>query len=428
MLVAILLVSFFALMLIGTPIAICLGVSSVVTMLVQGAGRPVDIVMAAFPRLVLASTSKFVLLAIPFFILAGNIMSTSGISKRLIDLAEACVGHIKGGVAIACVLATSFFAAMCGSGAAIVAALGLIMIPALIKAGYSVAFAAALMAAGGAAGLVLPPSITFIIYGSIADTSIGTLFIAGILPGLLMSAALLITALLIGRKYDLKVLPKATLKQRWKAFKDAFFGLLIPFIILGGIYGGVFTPTEAAAVAVAAGLFIGMFIYKTIKFKDLPKILIDSASTTAVIMIIIAAASLFTYMLTLARIDIAMGQALTNLVGGNVILFLLIVNIILLVAGCFLDATSALFIFTPLFLPVATELGINPVHFGVIMVVNLAISLVTPPAGVDLFVAAGIAKVDVKPIVKAVMPLIVALIIVLMLITYIPAISLLLVR
>lgn len=427
MLIAVLFISFAVLLLIGTPIAVCLGCSSVLTMLVQGAGKPIDAVMAALPRIVSASTSKFVLLAIPFFILGGNIMEKTGISKKLIDLAEACVGHIKGGVAIVCVLVSCFFAAISGSGPATVAALGLIMIPAMIKAGYNPAFSAALMATGGAIGVIIPPSITFVVYGSIADTSIGTLFISGILPGLLMGAVLIVVALLVGRKYDLKTTPKASGKERWKAFKDAFWGLLMPVIILGGIYGGVFTPTEAAAVSAVYGLIVGMFIYKTVKIKELYQILIDSASTTATVMFITAAASLFAYILTRARIDVAISDSLISMTDGNVILFFLIVNIILLIAGCFLDSTSALFIFTPLFVPVATALGIDLVHFGTVMVVNLAIGLVTPPVGVNLYVACGIAKIDLKTISKAVIPLVAAAIIVLLLVTYIPAISLALV-
>lgn len=427
MLVAVLFISFAALLLIGTPIAVCLGSSSLITMLVQGAGKPLDAVMAALPRIVSASTSKFVLLAIPFFILGGNIMEKTGISKKLIDLAEACVGHIKGGVAMVCVLVSCFFAAISGSGPATVAALGLIMIPAMIKAGYNPAFSAALMATGGAIGVIIPPSITFVVYGSIADTSIGTLFISGILPGLLMGAALILVALLMGRKYDLKTMPKATGKERWQAFKDAFWGLLMPVIILGGIYGGIFTPTEAAAVSAVYGLVVGLFIYKTVKIKELYRILIDSASTTATVMFITAAASLFAYILTRARIDVAISTSLISFTEGNVILFFLIVNILLLIAGCFLDSTSALYIFTPLFVPVAMALGIDLVHFGTVMVVNLAIGLVTPPVGVNLYVACGIAKIDLKTISKAVIPLVVAAVIVLLLVTYIPAISLALV-
>lgn len=423
MLMYILFFSFAALLLIGAPIAICLGSSSVITMLVQGGEKPIEAVMAALPRIVSASTSKFVLLAIPFFILGGNIMEKAGISRKLIELAEACVGHIRGGMAIVCVLVSCFFAAISGSGPATVAALGLIMIPALINAGYSAPFSAALMAAGGAIGVIIPPSITYVVYGSISDTSIGTLFISGIGPGLLMGLALMLTALWIGRNSDLKVLPKATNEKRFAAFKDAFWGLLMPVIILGGIYGGVFTPTEAAAVSAVYGLFVGIVIYKTVRGKELYSIFVNSASITATVMFITAAASLFAYILTRARIDVAISMGLNDITGGNFIIFLLIVNVVLLLAGCFLDSTSALFIFTPLFAPVAEAMGINMIHFGTIMVVNLAIGLVTPPVGVNLYVACGIADIHLKTISRAVIPLILSSLIVLLLVTYIPSIS-----
>lgn len=422
---AILFTIFAILLLIGAPIAVCLGVSSVAAMLVQGAGRPVVTIMSSLPQLFAASTSKFVLLAIPFFILAGNIMERAQISRKLIRLAETCVGHTKGGLAIVCVVVACFFAAISGSGPATVAALGLVLIPGMIRSGYSPAFSAALMGCAGAIGVIIPPSITFVVFGSIADTSIGDLFKAGLVPGLIMGTALILAALLVGRKTELKSLPKASGKERWDAFKDAFWGLLMPVIILGGIYGGIFTPTEAAAVAVVYGLVVGLFLYKTIKVKDLYDLIIDSASTTATVMFITAAASLFAYVLTRARLDVAISDGLVSISGGSSFVFFLIVNVILLIAGCFLDSTSALYIFTPLFVPVAQALGINMIHLGVVMIVNLAIGLFTPPVGVNLYVACGVAKVDLKQISKAVVPLLIAALIVLLIITYIPHISLL---
>lgn len=425
MVAAILFISFAVLLLMGAPIAVCLGTSSVVAMIAQGAGRPLDTVMSSLPMIVSASTSKFVLLAIPFFILAGNIMEKAGISEKLIKLAEACVGHIRGGLAIVCVIVSCFFAAISGSGPATVAALGVIVVPAMIKSGYKPAFSAALMAAAGAIGVIIPPSITFVVYGSIADTSIGELFIAGLVPGLLMGAALMVVALVVGRRSDLKTLPKAGKKERWLAFKDAFWGLMMPVIILGGIYGGIFTPTEAAAVSVVYGLFVGIFVYKKIRLKEFYAILLDTTSTTATVMFITAAASLFAYVLTRARLDVAISSALQSATGGNVIVFFIIVNIILLIAGCFLDSTSALYIFTPLFVPVAQALGVDLIHLGVVMIVNLAIGLFTPPVGVNLYVACGVGNVNLKQISKAVVSLILAALIVLLLVTYIPKISLL---
>lgn len=416
---------FVLLLVLGAPIAICLGMSSVAAILVQGAGKPLDAIMSVLPRLCSSASSKFVLLAIPFFILSGNVMEKAGISGRLINLAEKCLGHIKGGMAIVCVVVSCFFAAISGSGPATVAALGLIMIPALVKAGYPAAFSCALMAAGGAIGVVIPPSITFVVYGSIADASITSLFMAGMIPGLLMGVGLIAAALLLGRRLDLKVMPKASKKERWQAFKDAFWGLLMPVIILGGIYGGIFTPTEAAAVSVFYGLIVGIFIYREIDFKKTIDILIDSCSTTATVMFITMGATLFAYVLTRARLDLAIKGFMLNVTGGNVILFFLIVNIVLLIAGCFLDSTSALYIFTPLFAPVALELGIHPIHLGVVMIVNLAIGLFTPPVGVNLYVACGIGSIKIEEISKGIIPCLIAELLILLLVTYIPGISLL---
>lgn len=283
------------------------------------------------------------------------------------------------------------------------------------------------MAAGGAIGVVIPPSITFVVYGSIADASITDLFKAGVIPGLLMGAGLIVAALVVGRKMDLKVLPKATGKERWKAFKDAFWGLLMPVIILGGIYGSIFTPTEAAAVSVFYGLIVGIFVYREIDLKKIKDILIDSCSTTATVMFITMGATLFGYVLTRARLDLAIEGFMMNVTGGSSIIFFIIVNIVLLIAGCFLDSTSALYIFTPLFAPVALQLGIDPIHLGTVMIVNLAVGLFTPPVGVNLYVACGIGKIKIEEITKGIVPCLVAELVVLLLVTYIPALSTMLV-
>lgn len=423
---AVLLIVFVALLAFGAPIAVCLGLSSVAAILVQGAGKPIAAVMSVLPRICAASSSKFVLLAIPFFIIAGNVMEKAGISGRLINLAEKCLGHIKGGMAAVCIVVSMFFAAISGSGPATVAALGLIMIPALVKAGYPAYFSCALMAAGGAIGVVIPPSITFVVYGSIADASITNLFRSGLLPGILMGVAMIAVALIFGARLDLKVLPKATGKERWIAFKEAFPGLLMPIIILGGIYGGIFTPTEAAAVAVFYGLAVGFFIYKDLDLKKTIDILVDSCSTTATVMFITMGASLFAYVLTRARLDLAIKAFMLTVTGGSPVIFFIIVNVVLLIAGCFLDSTSALNIFTPLFAPVALQMGINPIHLGTVMIFNLAIGLFTPPVGVNLYVACGIGKTKIEEITRGIIPLVLAEIIMLLVITYIPGISLLL--
>lgn len=416
----ILFASFLVLLLMNVPIAITLGLSSLVALLAEG----IDPIIV--PMNVYASTSKFVLLAIPFFILGGNIMERVGISRRLINLAEKFVGHLKGGMAMVCVLVACFFAAISGSGPATVAALGMIIIPAMIKTGYSPEFSSALMASSGAIGVIIPPSITFVVYGSIAGASIGTLFIAGVIPGILVGLGLVIVALVIGRKLNLKTSKKANWKERLIALKDAFWGLMMPVIILGGIYGGIFTPTEAAAVSAVYGLFVGLFVYRSINVKELYQILVDSTSQTAVVMLITATASLFAWVITVSGIGSAISSLFINVSRGSTVIFFIIVNVILLIAGMFLDSTSALYIFTPLFLPVAKVLGVDLIHLGVVMIVNLAIGLVTPPVGVNLYVACGIGKINLAKISRAALPLLAVSLLILLAITYIPKISLLL--
>ena len=412
--------TFFIFLLLNTPIAVSLGMSSILAMLYAGDK------MSVIPTNLFSGMAKFLLLAIPFFVLSGNVMAESGISKRLVSFIDDCIGHVRGGIAIVCVVVAMFFGAISGSGPATVAALGIILIPAMInQGGFSAPFASSLMASASSIAIVIPPSIAFVVYASITGVSVGEMFMAGIVPGIMMGLALIAIVIIeVHKKGIVASRERATWGHRAKSFGSAFWGLMVPVIILGGIYGGIFTPTEAAAVSAVYGLFVGLFVYKTLKLKDLKKILIDSASTTAVVMLITAAASLFAYVLTRARIDVAISSALEGFAGGNTVVFLIIVNICLLIAGCFLDSTSALYIFTPLFLPVAQALGMNLVHFGTIMIVNLAIGLVTPPVGVNLYVACGIANVDLKGISKAVIPLIIAALIVLLLVTYIPTISL----
>ena len=405
---------FAILLLFNVPIAISLGASSAVALFAGGMSQNM------IPSNIFAATSKFVLLAIPFFILAGNIMDKAGISGKLIDLAQAMVGHKKGGLAMVCIIVSCFFAAISGSGPATVAALGMVVIPAMVKVGYKPAFAAALMATGGAIGVVIPPSITFVVYGAISNASIAALFMSGIVPGIMMGAALIGVAIWVTRKQDLEVLPKTNGKQKMKAFKDAFWGLMMPVIILGGIYGGIFTPTEAAAVSAVYGLVVGIFVYRSVGVKKFYQILVDTATQTGVIMFIIATASLFAWVITIDGIANKLIGLLGMIAGGNVIIYFIILNIVFLMAGCVLDATSAFYILTPIFLPVAIQMGIDPVHLGTVMVVNLAIGLVTPPVGVNLFVACGIGKITLKDISKEVLPFVIACLVVLMLVTYVP--------
>ncbi|MCB5711177.1 TRAP transporter large permease [Lactonifactor longoviformis] len=409
--------SFFVLLLLNVPIGLSLGVSSILTLLYEN--LPVSMVSSNL----YSSTSKFVLLAIPFFILGGNIMEKSGISQRLIDFCRTLVGHKKSGMAMVCVIVACFFAAISGSGPATVAALGMIIIPAMTRVGYNKASSTALMSTAGAIGIIIPPSITFVIYGSITGNSVGSLFASGIVPGILMGVMLVIAMVWVSRKEELKLLPKATGKEKWTAFKDAFWGLLMPVIILGGIYGGIFTPTEAAAVSAVYGLIVGLFIYKSITLKDIKRLLADSVSQTAVVMFIVGTASLFAWVLTVTGLAASASNMLIQVSGGNKYIFLLIINVILLIAGCFIDANSASYILVPILYPVAISLGIDGVHLGCIMVMNMAIGLITPPVGVNLYVGCGIANVSLKEISKAVLPFVAASIVALLLTTYIPVLS-----
>ena len=419
MISAVLFISFFIFLILGVPIALCLGLSSVCAILYSGTS------LTIVATNMYSGISKFLLLAIPFFVLSGNIMAKAGISRRLIDFVDTCVGHKKGGIAIVCVIVSCFFGAISGSGPATVAALGAVLIPAMVEqGGFSAPFSTALMATSSSVAIVIPPSIAFVVYASITGVSIADMFMAGIVPGILMGVALVIVVLLEANKHDIKPSrKKATAKERWSTFKDAFWGFLMPVIILGGIYGGIFTPTEAAAVAAFYGLLVGFFIYKTLKLQDLMTILKDSVSQTAVVMFIVGTASLFSWVLTVTGVASAASNSLITMVGGNKILFLLVVNIILLIAGCFIDANSAMYIILPILYPVATALGIDPVHLGAIMVLNMAIGLVTPPVGINLYTGCGIANISLKEISKAVLPFVFASLLVLILVTYVPAVS-----
>lgn len=409
--------SFFLMLAMNVPIAFSLGVSSIFTIMYMK--LPFTMIAANL----YAAPSKFVLLAIPFFILAGNVMEKSNISVKLINFAEAMVGHKRNGMAMVCVIVACFFAAISGSGPATVAALGVILIPAMVNRGYSGGTSSALVSISGAIGIIIPPSITFVVYASVTGLSVSKLFASGILPGILMAVALYLSVKFTTRHDELVVSEKASAKERWVAFKEAFWGLMMPVIILGGIYGGFFTPTEAAAVAAVYGFIVGFFIYKSMTAKDAWNVIKQSLRQTGSTLIIICGAALFAWVLQVSGIAGKASAGLLNLAHGSKIIYLIMINIILLIAGMFIDANSALYIIVPVIYPVAQQLGVDPIHLGAIIVLNMAIGLVTPPVGINLYVGASVGQVETKSVIKAIWPMVGFAIIALLLVTYIPGIS-----
>ncbi len=407
----------FICILIGVPIAVSLGLSSLVAILLFGKDSLASLSLKLFD-----TSEHYTLMAIPFFILGGALMSTGGVAKRLVRFAVACVGHIRGGLAISAVLACTFFAAVSGSSPATVVAVGSIMIAGMVSAGYTKEFAAGVMCNAGTLGILMPPSIVMVVYCAVTEQSVGRLFLAGIIPALLLSASLMLAIYIRARMINLPAQPKASTKELIDSAKDAIWGFLLLFIIMGGIYGGVFTPTEAAAVAAVYAVLVSLFIYKDITFKNLPHVFIDASKTTVMLMFIIANAILFAHILTTERIPQLITEQITSM-GLSPIVFLIIVNLILLVAGNFMEPTAILLILAPIFFPIAVALGIDPIHLGIIMVVNMEIGMITPPVGLNLFVTSGITGMSLLSVVKAAFPWLSVLLVFLVVITYFPKIS-----
>jgi len=409
---------FGILLLAGVPIGTSLGIASIFAIWHYAYGIEV-----VGPN-IYSAIAKFPLLAIPFFVTAGVTMQESGIAEKIIRLAKLLIGNIYGGLAIVGVVVATFWGAVSGSGPATTAALGVILIPALIASGYSKGFSAGVISTASGLAIIIPPSIAFIIYGVITSVSIGALFIGGIIPGLVTSSLLIITTYLISRKKGWRGgVEKRSISEIVSAFKDSLLGLLAPLVILGGIYGGVFTPTEAAVVAVVYSWFIGAVVYRTITFKKFIKILRDSAETSAVVMFVVAFATLFSWVeQTAGLIDHAVAAIMGFSVNPIVILFL--INIMLLIAGMFLDAISIYYVFLPIFMPIMQHFKWDPLWFGVVMTINLAIGQVTPPVAVNAYVAANIAKVSLEDIAKEALPLILAAILALIIAMLFPQLSL----
>jgi len=407
----------FICILIGVPIAVSSGLSSLVAILLFGKASLASLSLKLFD-----TSEHYTLMAIPFFILGGALMSTGGVAKRLVRFAVACVGHIRGGLAISAVLACTFFAAVSGSSPATVVAVGSIMIAGMVSAGYTKEFAAGVMCNAGTLGILMPPSIVMVVYCAVTEQSVGRLFLAGIIPALLLSASLMLAIYIRARMINLPAQPKASTKELIDSAKDAIWGFFLLFIIMGGIYGGVFTPTEAAAVAAVYAVLVSLFIYKDITFKNLPHVFIDASKTTVMLMFIIANAILFAHILTTERIPQLITEQITSM-GLSPIVFLIIVNLILLVAGNFMEPTAILLILAPIFFPIAVALGIDPIHLGIIMVVNMEIGMITPPVGLNLFVTSGITGMSLLSVVKAAFPWLSVLLVFLVVITYFPKIS-----
>ena len=419
---ALLFISMIVLLIVGVPIAFVLCGSSIIAILSTG-----DIHNAIVIQRMFSGSGSFTLLAIPFFVLAGNLMSSGGISKRLVNLCNSLFGHISGGLAMVAIITCAFFAAISGSSAATAAAVGTIIIPEMLKHKYDKDFAGATVASSAELGVIIPPSIGLIQYGVATGTSISDLFMAGFLPGIFICLVLCVVAHFLCKKQGFEPSEKATRQEKIQAFKDAILAILMPVIILGGIYSGVFTPTEAAVIAVFYGLIVGVFVYKEIKLSDIPRILTDSAITMSTVLLIMSASTIFGWILTKLQIPQAVAKGFLGISASKYV-FLLLVNVLLLFIGMFCEAGAAMVILAPLLAPVAQTLGIDLVHFGIIMMANLAIGMMTPPVGVNLYVVCDTAKVKIEGMFPYLVKYFLALVAGVLIITYVPQLSLLLVN
>jgi TRAP transporter, dctM subunit len=418
MTIAFLFISLFGLMLIGVPVAVSLGASTVLTMLLF-----TDLDIAAMPQLIFDGINKFALMAIPMFILAGNLLSKGGSARRIIDFAKSMVGHLPGGLPMSAIFACVIFAAVSGSSPATVVAIGSIMFVAIKEAGYPKEYAVGGITTAGSLGILIPPSVVMIVYGVTAEVSIAQLFMAGVVPGLMLGGMMIAQTYIGAKRLGFKATTPEPWSERIKKFFRAFWALLIVVVVIGGIYGGIFTPTEAAAASAIYALIISLFVYKDIKFKDLWDICLESAITTAMIFFIIANAVVFAYLLTSENIPQTIADSILAANIGK-IGFLIIVNILLFIMGQFMEPSSVVMIMVPLLLPIATALGVDPVHFGILLIVNMEIGMITPPVGLNLFVASGLTGMNLKDVIVACLPWTLTLFIGLILVTYIPEISL----
>ena len=408
----------FVFMFLGVPIAISLGLSGAVSILLFSQDSLSSLAIKLFE-----TSDSYTFLAIPFFLLSGAFMTTGGVAQRLIDFANACVGHIRGGLAIAAVLACMLFAALSGSSPATVAAVGSIAVAGMVRSGYPKEFGAGIICNAGTLGILIPPSIVMVVYSAATETSVGKLFMAGVVPGILLGVFLMITIYIVARIKKLPAQPRASFSEWLGTARRAFWGLLLLVIILGGIYSGMFTPTEAAAVAAVYSAFIALVVYKDMSWRECPKVLLESGRLTIMLLFIIANAMLFAHVLTTEQIP----QQITQWVlseGLTPLGFLIMVNVVLLIAGSFMEPSAIILILAPIFFPIAMKLGIDPIHLGIVMVVNMEIGLVHPPVGLNLFVTSAVTGLTLGQTIRAALPWLSILLLFLILVTYVPYISL----
>jgi C4-dicarboxylate transporter DctM subunit len=408
----------FGLMLTGMPISISLGLT-VLTYLFFMTSVPIESVALKL----FTGIEKFEIMAIPFFILAGNFLTHGGVARRMIDFASACVGHWHGGLALAGVMACALFAAVSGSSPATVVAIGSIILPAMVKQGFPKRFGAGVITTSGALGILIPPSIVMVMYAVATNTSVGALFIAGIVPGLVLATMLGLTTWWRARKNNYPRQPKATWGQRFRTFRQSIWGLLLIIVVIGGIYTGIFTPTEAAAMSAVYAFFVAVFVYKDMPLSKVPKVLLDSANMSAMLLYIITNAVMFSYLMTSENIPQELAAWMLGK-GLGVFAFLLFVNIILLLAGNVMEPSSIVLIMAPILFPVALKLGIDPVHFGIMMTVNMEVGMCHPPVGLNLYVASGITKMGITELTVAVWPWLLTMLVFLVIVTYWPSLSL----
>ena len=408
----------FLFLAMGMPVAIGLGLSSLLTIFFFSQDS-----LASMSIKLFETSEHYTLLAIPFFVLAGNLMSTGGVARRMVTFAIAAVGHMRGGLAIASILACMLFAAVSGSSPATVVAIGSIVIAGMVKNGYTKEFAAGVICNAGTLGILIPPSIVMVVYAAVTEVSVGRLFMAGVVPGILLGLMLMFAVWWRAGKLQLTPPPKAPLREVLRSFRESMWGLALLVIIMGGIYGGIFTPTEAAAVSAVYALVVAVFIYRDLGFKDLPHVFLESSKTTVMLMFIVANALLFAHVLTTERIPQTIAESILA-VGMSPWMFLIVVNVLLLVAGAFMEPTGVILILAPILFPIASQLGIDPIHLGVIMVVNMEIGMVTPPVGLNLFVTSGVTKMSLMQVSRAALPWLSVLLLFLVMVTYIPQITL----